>query len=138
MLPGNDEKDTIEGEIRQRELWNRSFRCSICTNFIFFSSILLKEPVDAPEPRQEWTLCKACHDAILTEMRHSSIRSPIRLRIAVGLVAAERSPHSYTLDTQKTREQREFERDFAWFVWAMVIFGLLHVAVFAVLLALPR
>ncbi|HYB00708.1 MAG TPA: hypothetical protein VED37_10875 [Ktedonobacteraceae bacterium] len=137
MLPGNDEKDTIEGEIGQRELWNRSFRCSICTNFMFFSSILLKEPVDAPVPRQEWTLCKACYEAILMEMRRSTIHSPIRLRIVVGLVAAERSPHSYVVDT-RTREQREFDREFAWFVWAMVIFGLLHVAIFAVLLAIPR
>ena len=104
---------------------------------MLFSSILLKEPVDAPEPRQKWTLCKACHEAILTEMRRSSIRSPIRLRIAVALVAAERSPQSYMVDS-RTREEREFEREFAWFVWAMVIFGLLHVAIFAVLLALPR
>ena len=71
------------------------------------------------------------------EMRRSAIRSPIRLRIAVGLVAAERSPGSYAVSAQ-TREQREFDRQFAWFVWAIVLFGLLHVAIFAILLAVPR
>jgi hypothetical protein len=70
-------------------------------------------------------------------MRRSVLTSPIRLRIAVGLVAAERSPNSYKVNTP-TREQREFERQFAWFVWAIVLFGLLHVAIFAVLLAIPR
>jgi len=71
------------------------------------------------------------------KMRRSTLRSPIRLHIAEGLVAAERSPDSYTVTTQ-TREQREFNRQFAWFVWAMVLFGLLHVAIFAILLAVPR
>lgn len=137
MLPGNDEKNTTRREIGQRGLWYRPFRCSICTHFILFYPIVLKEQIDAPEPRHEWVLCKACHEALLVEMRRSAIRSPVRLRIAVGLVAAERSPNSYTVNTQ-TREQQEFDRQFAWFVWAMILFGLLHVAIFAVLLAIPR
>ena len=71
------------------------------------------------------------------EMRRSTIRSPIRLRIAVGLVAAERSPKAYPVNT-KAREQQEFDREFAWFIWAIVLFGLLHVAIFGILLAIPR
>ena len=137
MLPGNDETDTIRHETRQRAYWLRPFRCSICRHFILFDFILLKEPIDAPEPRHEWTLCKACHEALLVEIRRSVIHSAIRLRIAIGLVAADRSPKAYPMNA-KAREQQEFDREFAWFVWAIVLFGLLHVAIFAVLLAIPK
>ena len=137
MLPGNDRTDATRRETGQRGRWYKPIRCSICTSVIFFHPISLKEPIGAPEPRHEWVLCKPCHEALLVEMHRSAIRSPVRLRIAVGLVAAERSPNSYTVNTQ-TREQREFDRQFAWFVWAMILFGLLHVAIFAVLLAVPR
>ena len=135
MIPGNDGTDITRQETGQSGY--RPIRCSICTHFILFHSIALKEPIDAPEPRHEWFLCITCHEALLVEMRRSALRSPIRLRIAVGLVAAERSPNSYKVNTP-TREQREFDRQFAWFVWAIVLFGLLHVAIFAVLLAIPR
>jgi hypothetical protein len=137
MLPGNDETDTIRPESAQRGHWNRPFHCSICTRFILFDPISLKEPIDVPEPRHEWVLCKACYEALLVEIRRSVIRSPVRLRIAMGLVAAERSPNAYIVNN-KTREQREFNREFAWFVWAIVLFWLLHVIIFAILLAVPR
>ena len=137
MLPGNDETDTIRRESAQRGHWNRPFRCSICTHFIFFDPISLKEPIDVPEPRHEWVLCKACYEALLVEIHRSVIRSSLRLRIAIGLVAAERSPNAYAVNSQK-REEQEFDRQFAWFVWAIVLFGLLHVAIFAILIAVPR
>ena len=137
MLPGNDETDTIRRESVQRGLWNRPFHCSICTRFILFYPISLKEPIDVPEPRHEWILCKPCYEALLVEMRRSVKRSSMRLRIAIGLVAAERSPNAYTVNTQ-TREQREFNREFAWFVWAIILFGLLHAAIFAILIAVPK
>ncbi len=70
-------------------------RCSICMRRTWFNAIPLMEPEGVPEPRQEWMLCKRCHQALLVQMRSSPIRSPLRLRIAMGLVAAERSPHAY-------------------------------------------
>ena len=137
MLPGNDETETTIQETGQFGRWLRPSRCSICKHFILYYPISLKEPIDAPEPRHEWTLCKACHEALLVEIRRSVIHSAIRLRIAIGLVAADRSPKAYPMNA-KAREQQEFDREFAWFVWAIVLFGLLHVAIFAILLALPR
>ena len=137
MLPGNDETDTIRRESAQRGHWNRPFRCSICTHFILFYPISLKEPIDVPEPRHEWVLCKACYEALLVEIHRSVIRSSMRLRIAIGLVAAERSPNAYPVNSQK-REEREFDRQFAWFVWAIVLFGLFHLFIFVILIAVPR
>ncbi len=45
----------------------------------------------------------------------------------------ERSPKTYHM-----REQREFQREFTWFVWLLVLFALLHVAILVILLAVPK
>ncbi len=135
MLPGNDVTVTTRGEAGQRGRWFKLIRCSICTSFIWFHPITLKETIGAPEPRYEWVLCKACHKALLVEMRRFSIRSPARLRIAVGLVAAERSPKAYT---SSTHAQRTFQREFTWFVRFLILFALWHVAIVVILLAVPK
>lgn len=70
-------------------------RCSICERRTWFKTILLIEPEGVPDPRQQWTLCRRCHQALLVQMRLSPIRTPLRLRIAIGLVASERSPYVY-------------------------------------------
>jgi hypothetical protein len=56
---------------------------------------LVTEPEGVPEPALSWTLCKPCFQALVVELRHSPVRSPLRLRIAMGLVAAERWPQAY-------------------------------------------
>ena len=137
MLPGNDVTVTTRRATGLRGRWYKPIRCSICTSFIWFHPIALTEPVGAPEPRQEWVLCKPCHEALLVEMRRSSIRSPARLRIAMGLVAAERSPAAYQMSTP-VREQEAFQREFAWVIWVMILFTLLHLVIFVILLAVPK
>jgi len=69
--------------------------CSVCTRRIWFDPIYVQEPQGVPEPRLSWVLCKECHGVLMTEFRRSPVRSPLRLRIAMGLIAAERSPHAY-------------------------------------------
>lgn len=106
-------------------------------SFIWFRPIAIREPPGAPEPRQEWVLCKPCHAALLVEMRRASLPSPVRLRIAMGLVAAERSPTAYQISSP-VREQQAFQREFALVIWFMVLFTLLHLVIFVVLLAVPK
>ena len=69
--------------------------CSICARRVWLNATHLIEPLGVPEPRQSWTLCKRCHTALLVEMERSPILSPLRLRIAMGIVAADRSPYVY-------------------------------------------
>jgi hypothetical protein len=76
--------------------------CSICNNRIWFSPIRIREPEGVPPPRLDWVLCKECHGVLLYEVRRSPIRTPLRLRIAVGIVAAERWPHGYPTKTQQS------------------------------------
>lgn len=137
MMPDKDLTDTAEQEIGQRVYWFKPNRCSICTSFILFHPITLNEPVEAPEPRQEWVLCKSCHEALLVEMNRSSIRSPVRLRIAIGLVAAERSPNAYIISTSMY-EQQDFQREFAWGMRLMIFFAIFHIVIFAILFAVPK
>jgi hypothetical protein len=137
MMPGNDITVATRRKTGQRRRWYKRIRCSICTSFIWFHPIALKEPDGAPEPLQEWLLCKPCHEALLVEMSRSSLRSPVRLRIAMGLVAAERSPKAYTMSTPM-REQWEFQRELALFMRLMILFTLLHVVIFVILLAVPK
>lgn len=136
-MPGNDLTDATGREIGQRGYWYKPIRCSICTSLIWFHPIVLKEPVEAPEPRHEWVLCKPCHEALLVEMQRSSIRSSVRLRITMGLVAAERSPNAYTINSP-VREQQDFQREFVWGMRLLIFFALFHLVIFAILFAVPK
>src|SRR6266852_7482120 len=131
MLPENNVTLAPRRATGQRGRWYQPIRCSICTRLVWFHPIALKEPVEAPEPLQEWVLCKPCHEALLAEMRRSTIRSPSRLRISMGLVAAERSPKAYTMSAHPG-ERWEFEREFTWFMRLMILFGLLHLVLFVI------
>jgi len=137
MLPENDATLATKQATRQRRCWYHPIRCSICTHLVWFRPVALKEPVEAPEPRHEWVLCRPCHEALLVEMRRSSLRSPARLRIAMGLVAAERWPTAYYMNPH-LRERREFQREFAWVVRLLVLFTLFHLVIFVILLAVPK
>jgi len=70
--------------------------CSICNGRIWFRFLRVTEPEGVPEPRLTWTLCKPCYHALINEMRVSPVRSPLRLRVAVGIVASERWPQAYS------------------------------------------
>jgi len=80
--------------------WKRKRRatthCAICAQRIWFSPLRVTEPEGVPEPRLTWTLCKPCFQALLAEMHRSPLRSLLRIRIAMGLVASERWPQAYS------------------------------------------
>lgn len=104
-------------------------RCSICDHRTWFNAILIMEPPGVPDSRREWTLCTECHAALLDEMRRSPIRSPLRLRIAMGLVAAERSPKIHSQSDDAMSDQR-------WIVvlaWGFGIAMILHLILIVML-----
>lgn len=133
MLPGNDVSIVTRREVLQKTRWRKAAHCSICTSTIWFHPIALKEPLGAPEPRREWVLCRSCHEALLLEMHRSPVRSPMRLRIALGLVAAERSPRAYGLSTH-VRDQRRF----VGIIWVLIIAMLLHLVVVVILATMMK
>jgi hypothetical protein len=93
------------------------------------TAYLIEEPPGVPDPRQSWTLCKRCHAALLVEMERSPVLSPLRLRIAMGIVAAERSPDVYA-------PTRAPISDRTWIVvmaWGFAIAMVLHLAIIVML-----
>lgn len=66
-------------------------------------------------------------------MHRSPIHSSARLRIAMGLVAAERSPEAYNTSSH-IREQREF----VIIMWLLFAFGLLHLVLFVAVFAAAK
>lgn len=105
-------------------------RCAICRKRIWTSAFTVKEPAEAPEPQQEWRLCRACHTAVMAQLKQSPLRTPVRMRVVVGLVAAERWPRARTRDLGKRRE------DHIWIAvlgWGFVGVMLLHLVIIILL-----
>ncbi len=98
--------------------------CSICSSRIWFDAVHLMEPEDAPEPRHAWVLCRECYQALVVEMRRSPVRSPLRLRIALGIVAAERWPQSSSSAYSWLGDRRRV----VFIVWSFIIAMLVHLA----------
>ncbi len=112
----------VEAGHSRRSKRLRNPRCSICDRYTWFDATHLMEPVGAPEPRQSWVLCKRCYGELLVHMRRSPVRSPLRLRIAMGLVAAEHWPQSHA-------RPRTVMSDRAWILvigWGFAIAMIIH------------
>ncbi len=106
-----------------------SARCSICMSRTWFHTTHLMEPIGVPTPRQSWILCKRCHESLLLEMRRSPVLSPLRLRIAMGIVAADRSPLAYA----PTRPPMTDRNWIVVMAWGFGIAMLLHLVLIVML-----
>jgi hypothetical protein len=53
---------------------------------------VLTESAPLPTPRRSWLLCAPCVLAVQEEIARSALRTPLRLRVAVAIVASERRP----------------------------------------------
>ncbi len=80
----------------------------------------MEETGDVPEPRQSWLLCQACSEAVRAQIERSPVTSPLRLRVAIGLVASDRTPEARREHFGELSD-RNWERVFFWsFVLAMM------------------
>ena len=105
-------------------------RCSICTRRILSHATHLVEPLGVPEPRRSWTLCKRCSELLLIEMERSPVLSPLRLRIAMGIVASERSPYIYA-PTHKPLTERNWIVIIAWIFGIAMLLHLVLIVMIA-------
>ncbi|HEX9055970.1 MAG TPA: hypothetical protein VF818_00420 [Ktedonobacterales bacterium] len=102
-------------------------RCSICTRRLRQHIAFLDETGDVPEPRQSWVFCAECDAAVRAELDRSPVTGPLRLRIAVGVVAAERSPHA----VRRTRVGLRDDTLLMVMFWVFGIAMVIHVFVIA-------
>ncbi len=120
-----------EGSRRQRR--RVATRCSICNGRVWFHPLRVVEPDGVPEPRLTWTLCKPCYYALLEEMRVSPVRSPLRLRVAIGIVASERWPQAYTTRVRMYIADR---RLMVFIAVGLIVTMLVHLAILVSIAAL--
>lgn len=126
--------------LRQRTLAIESgeqserMRCAICHRRLGSAICYLEETGDVPPPRQSWMLCTACNDAVKQQMAQAPVQSPIRLRVAVGLVASERTPAA-------RRARRGQMTDASWFrllFWGLIIAMIIHLALIVAIAEIAR
>lgn len=103
-------------------------RCAICQRRLGNSIHFLEETGDVPEPRQSWALCDACNTAVREQMGRSPTRGDLRLRVAVGLVATERSPGARRTPIGELSDRR-WE---ALLFWAFLLAMLGHLALIVI------
>lgn len=106
-----------------------ALRCAICARRLGNAICYLEETGDVPPPRQSWMLCTTCNDAVKQQMALAPVRSPIRLRVAIGMVATERTPAA-------RRARRGQLTDTSWYkllFWAFLLAMLIHLALIVAL-----
>ncbi len=109
-------------------------RCAICQRRLGGSIHFLEETGAVPEPRQSWALCGACNDAVRERIRQSPMRGDLRLRVAVGLVAAERTPTA-----RRTRLGELSDRRWeALLFWAFLLAMLGHLVLIVVVASIAK
>jgi hypothetical protein len=100
-------------------------RCSVCNHRTWFDAVPVMEPEGVPEQRLSWILCHTCYQALLVEMRRSPIRTHLRLRISIGLVASERWHRAYPTTLRTVISDRRW---IIFMAWGFGIAMLLHLA----------
>ncbi len=65
-------------------------QCAICRRRESDTIVSLQEYLELPVPQRTWLLCRRCAAAILVEIERVALQTPLRVRIAVGIVAARR------------------------------------------------
>ena len=133
MRSGGSAVEARQENLRSTKI-RLSQRCSICARRTWFDPIFLMEPEGAPEPRYSWVLCKDCYGALLSEMRRSPVRSPLRLRVAIGIVASERWDQAYP----GSRTSDSDHRLILFIAWGFVTFMLIHLMIIVMLAYIAR
>jgi len=113
-------------------------RCSICGRKLEQTAYYLIEGEDAPDPQQAWLLCADCNSAVQVELARADLRSPVRTRVAVGLVASARGPgnrpHWWQERYWDELDDRVGNRLLSWFI---LIVAFAHVGFFLLLVLVP-
>jgi hypothetical protein len=124
--------DTAHEEVRRHG--RQRLRCSICDRRLNKTLTYMEETGDVPAPRQSWLLCQDCNDAVKAQMARAEVRTPLRLRVAVGVVSTERS-----------REARRMRRgqlsDSGWIkllFWAFIGGLMVHLIIIVIIAGLSR
>ena len=122
-------QDAAQAAGRQEQ--HTHLRCDICERRLGKTLHYLEETGDVEDERRSWTLCDDCNAAVRAQMSGSTVRGPLRLRVAVGLVAAERTPAARRANWGQMTDRRWEHVLF----WSFFLFMLAHLAFLVILAA---
>ena len=109
-------------------------RCAICERRLGKTLHYLEETGDVPTPRQSWALCDVCNTAVRRQITNSTVSGPLRLRVAVGLVASERTPTA-----RKANYGQMSDRHWETILfWSFLLFMLAHLAFIVVVASIQH
>lgn len=63
--------------------------CAVCGRDDSAEWFELRTEDADPEPPQTWVLCKTCRQAVGRELARAQLRTPARVRVAIGIVGSE-------------------------------------------------
>lgn len=113
---------------------SETLRCDICERRLGSTISYLEETGDVPDPRRSWVLCPECNEAVHQQMERVTLRSPLRLRVAVGIVSTERTPTARRVRLARLS-------DASWmkiFFWLFLITMLVHLAVIVIIAGIAK
>jgi hypothetical protein len=116
----------------------RARRCAICGRRAApLHQIVESEPPEGQ--RRAWLACAECADAVREEVGRAALQTPLRVRIAVGIVAARRRPAARpTIWSEQFWEDLDdaaMDRLLKRFVWVAFVVKMLTVVAIGVYVA---
>jgi hypothetical protein len=111
--------------------------CDVCGQAVGKHAYYREEERDLPDPRQSWTICGDCNDAVSRQLEQVTVRASQRLRVAIGVVAAERAAprDDEAQATERERDQLADRRTERLLIAIFLVFFAVHALVFLLVLA---
>lgn len=110
-------------------------RCMVCDRPLRHQTMLLEEALDVPDPHV-WAVCPDCYAAVRSEVDRAALQTPLRMRIAVGVVAAHRErPAHYSILDDRFWDQLTDEGLNRLLIWIFAIAFAVHAIAFALVAA---
>lgn len=110
-------------------------RCMVCNRPLHRQTMLLEETPDVPDPHV-WAVCPDCYAAVRSEVSRAALRTPLRVRIAVGVVASQRShPARYGILDDRYWDQLTDEGLNRLLIWVFAIAFAVHAIAFVLVAA---
>jgi hypothetical protein len=109
-------------------------RCAICNRRLGRWMFFVEETGDVPEPRGSWVLCTECNEAVHLQMELSPVQSPLKVRVAVGIVASERTPEARRAHFGQLTDESWIKV----FLWLLPITMLIHLAIIVLIAGWAR
>ncbi len=116
--------------------------CAICGGHPTASLYRVVEGSDPADQRQSWLLCAECTEAVRREVERAALQTPLRVRIAVGIVAAQRRPPArrsiWSEQYWEDLDDAALDRLLKWFITLAIVVKMLTVVGIALYVALTH